>query len=109
MSLYAETDAHAQETAAQINAQFPTLEAFQNEEWIDVARRGCSKGKGIELLKQQLSFKTIAGIGDSYNDYLYEDDVAELYISFLAGCGKTGSAVFGRFTGGGGCGYDADA
>ena len=25
------------------------------------------------------------------------------------GCGKTGSAVFGRFTGGGDCGYDADA
>lgn len=68
LSLYAETDAHAQEIAAQINAQFPTLKAFQNEEWIDVARRGCSKGKGIELLKQQLSFKTIAGIGDSYND-----------------------------------------
>ena len=68
LTLYAETDAHAQEIAAQINAQFPTLEAFQNEEWIDVARRGCSKGKGIELLKQQLSFKTIAGIGDSYND-----------------------------------------
>lgn len=68
LSLYAEADAHARNVTAWINTQFPTLAAFQNEKWVDVVQRGCSKGKGIELLKQQLSFKTIAGIGDSYND-----------------------------------------
>lgn len=68
LSLYAKTDDYARQIAMKINTQFPSLAAFQNEEWIDVAPRGCSKGKGIEILKSHLALDTIAGIGDSYND-----------------------------------------
>ena len=66
--MYAKTDDYARQIAMKINTQFPSLAAFQNEEWIDVAPRGCSKGKGIEILKSHLALDTIAGIGDSYND-----------------------------------------
>lgn len=68
LSLYAGTEDRARLEADRINRTFAELEAFQNEVWIDVARRGCSKGFGIEVLKRHLQLKTVAGIGDSYND-----------------------------------------
>ena len=48
------------------------VEAFQNVIEIDVAPKGCSKGKGVEVLKKWLHSKIgpcrLYGIGDSVND-----------------------------------------
>ncbi len=46
------------------------VEAFQNNEHIDIAARGCSKGEGIKIIQNyfQLDDDMIYGIGDSWND-----------------------------------------
>ena len=48
------------------------IEAFQNVVEIDIAPRGCSKGKGVnflrEYMKEQLGEFRLYGIGDSIND-----------------------------------------
>ena len=48
------------------------VEAFQNVIEIDIAPRGCSKGKGVNILREKLEEKygkiRLYGIGDSIND-----------------------------------------
>jgi len=48
------------------------VEAFQNVVEVDIAPKGCSKGKGIEIIREYLKEKfgdiKIYGIGDSIND-----------------------------------------
>ncbi len=48
------------------------VEAFQNVVEVDIAPKGCSKGKGIGIIKEYLKEKfgdiKIYGIGDSIND-----------------------------------------
>lgn len=47
-----------------------TIEAFQNNEHIDLAAKGCSKGNGIKIIKDyfHLDDEHIYAIGDSWND-----------------------------------------
>ena len=68
LSLYAHTVEEGKRVTAKINEYVPSLEAFQNIVWIDVARRGVSKGHGIQLMKEYYGYDEVAGIGDSYND-----------------------------------------
>lgn len=46
------------------------IEAFQNNQHIDLAAKGCSKGNGIQIIKDyfHLEDKYIYAIGDSWND-----------------------------------------
>lgn len=46
------------------------IEAYQNNQHIDLVAKGCSKGNGIKIIQDyfQLDIKDIYGIGDSWND-----------------------------------------
>lgn len=67
-SMYANSEENASMISSQIEMLFPKLSAHQNKEFIDVTKKGCSKGSGIEIIKKAFSISNIAGIGDSYND-----------------------------------------
>lgn len=41
---------------------------FQNRGSVDVVPVGCSKGTGVRVVREALGVRSIAGIGDSYND-----------------------------------------
>ena len=68
LSMNASTDDNARRVCQEIEKLFPELTAHQNKEFIDITEKGCSKGLGIEKLKETLHIQNIAGIGDSYND-----------------------------------------
>lgn len=54
-----------------INEKFgDKITAFQNNEHIDIAAKGCSKGAGIRIIQDyfHLPPENIYGIGDSWND-----------------------------------------
>ena len=44
------------------------VEAFQNVIEVDIAPKGCSKGKGVEVLRRYMGDCRLYGIGDSIND-----------------------------------------
>ncbi len=46
------------------------IEAYQNNQHVDLAAKGCSKGNGMKIIQEyfQLSMDDIYGIGDSWND-----------------------------------------
>lgn len=68
ISMYALTEENAAKVCQEINQLFPELTPHQNKEFIDITEKGCSKGLGIEKLKETFHLSDIAGIGDSYND-----------------------------------------
>lgn len=68
LSMNALSDDNARAVCRDIERLFPELTAHQNKEFIDITEKGCSKGLGIQKLKEALSIQEIAGIGDSYND-----------------------------------------
>ena len=68
ISMCALTDENAAKVCQEIEQLFPKLTAHQNKEYIDITEKGCSKGLGIEKLKESLHILHTAGIGDSYND-----------------------------------------
>ena len=83
VSIHTESLEDAARISAEINARFgDKVEAFQNVVEIDIAPRGCSKGKGVrflrEHLKEQYGDFILYGIGDSINDLplLEASDVA---------------------------------
>ena len=41
---------------------------FQNLGSVDIVPVGCSKGTGVQIVREALGVRSIAGIGDSYND-----------------------------------------
>jgi len=57
------------------------IEAFQNNEHIDLAPKGCSKGNGIKIIKDyfQIDDQDIYAIGDSTNDLPMLDVVKNSY------------------------------
>ncbi|MBQ9563809.1 MAG: HAD family phosphatase [Lachnospiraceae bacterium] len=73
VSIHTESLEDAAHYAAYINEKYgDKVEAFQNVIEIDIAPRGCSKGKGVEFLREYMREKygdiTLYGIGDSIND-----------------------------------------
>ncbi|MBQ0064921.1 MAG: HAD family phosphatase [Firmicutes bacterium] len=73
VSVHTESLEDAARIAADVNARFgDKVEAFQNVIEVDIAPRGCSKGKGVEILRQFLKDEygdvILYGIGDSIND-----------------------------------------
>lgn len=57
------------------------IEAFQNNQHIDLAMKGCSKGKGIQIIEKyfHLSHDHVYGIGDNYNDLPMLDAIQHSY------------------------------
>ena len=73
VSIHTESYDDAAAWAKRINEQFgDKVQAFQNVIEIDIAPKGCSKGKGVEYLKRYMKEQwgdvVIYGIGDSIND-----------------------------------------
>lgn len=68
LSLNAHTHDQAKMICQKINQDYHQVTAFQNKEYVDIVKKGCSKGEGISQLKQLLDLKHICGIGDSFND-----------------------------------------
>lgn len=73
LGIHTESPAEAAELSAWVNANFGTyVNAFQNVQEVDVAPLGCTKGKGVLLLrdwmKEHYGEIKLFGIGDSIND-----------------------------------------
>ncbi len=55
--------------ASEINRLYgDQIIAYQNVDSVDVVKKGCSKGHGIQFVKEYFHLDKIAAIGDSYND-----------------------------------------
>ena len=73
LGIHTESPAEAAELSAWVNANFGEhVNAFQNVQEVDVAPLGCTKGKGVLLLRDWMREHygeiTLFGIGDSVND-----------------------------------------
>ena len=73
VSAHTESLEEAAENVALVNERFGgAVQAFQNVVEIDIAPKGCSKGKGVEALREyyrnQFGDIQLFGIGDSLND-----------------------------------------
>lgn len=73
VSAHTESLEEAAENVALVNDRFGgAVQAFQNVVEIDIAPKGCSKGKGVEVLRDYYREKygdiLLFGIGDSLND-----------------------------------------
>ena len=73
VSVHTESLEDAAAWAERINERYgDQVQAFQNVIEIDIAPRGCSKGKGVEYLKEYMRGQwgdvVLYGIGDSIND-----------------------------------------
>lgn len=72
----------ATKATALINEKYGEyIEAFQNNQHIDLAAKGCSKGNGIKIIQNyfQLADHEIYAIGDSWNDLPMLDIVENSY------------------------------
>ncbi len=69
VSIHTESLDDAAAISRYINETFgETVEAFQNVIEVDIAPKGCSKGKGVEVLRRYMGDCRLYGIGDSIND-----------------------------------------
>lgn len=68
LSINAYSEENARKLCLEINENIQEVEAFQNKQYIDIVKRGCSKGNAVLRLKEKFQIDYIAGIGDSYND-----------------------------------------
>ena len=73
VSIHTESLDEAEKMAAEINEIWgDSVNAFQNVIEIDIAPKGCSKGKGVEFLREYMRETygeiKLYGIGDSIND-----------------------------------------
>lgn len=68
VGLNAFNEENAKKICLELKEAYPDLEAYQNKGGIDIVPSGCSKGKGIQIIKNHFNIHHISGIGDSYND-----------------------------------------
>ena len=69
VSIHTEDVDDAQGIVDEVNERFGEyVEAFRNVIEVDIAPRGCSKGKGVEVLRKFMGECKLYGIGDSMND-----------------------------------------
>lgn len=69
ISFHAYSEENAQKVVADIQKQFgDEVNAFYNVQYVDIVKKGCSKGAALHILKDHLHLQTMCGIGDSYND-----------------------------------------
>ena len=66
----AKTEENADALAKHVNNLFEgQVTAFRNKQYVDIVPFGCSKGFGIDFVREYLKIDEFAGIGDSMNDY----------------------------------------
>lgn len=69
VSVHTESVEEAQAFVDEFNEKFgDKVHAFRNVIEVDIAPRGCSKGKGVEVLRKYMGDCKLYGIGDSMND-----------------------------------------
>ncbi|UTY37798.1 HAD family hydrolase [Allocoprobacillus halotolerans] len=68
LSINAKNEQQAKQWTQDLNETYDDIVAFQNKEYIDIVKKGCSKGAAIQKLKELLHLDYVYGIGDSYND-----------------------------------------
>ena len=100
VSVHTESLDEAAAISASINARYgDRVEAFQNVVEIDIAPRGCSKGKGVHALREHmretLGEFTLYGIGESINDLplLEASDVSYTFPYAPEICQRTATKV----------------
>lgn len=67
-SLNTYSEENAERICKEIKYYYHDLDAFQNKKYIDIVKKGCSKGHAVRKVKELLNLDVIAGIGDNYND-----------------------------------------
>ena len=69
VSIHTEDVDDAQSIVDEVNERFAgRVQAFRNVIEVDIAPFGCSKGKGVEVLRKHMGECRLYGIGDSMND-----------------------------------------
>lgn len=69
VSLALKDEAESHRVADEIKAKYgDKVEAYPNNEYLDMVAKGCSKGTGIEFVKAHYGIDKMCGIGDSFND-----------------------------------------
>ena len=69
ISLAAKDIESAAAAVEEINRDYgDRVSAFRNVNHVDVAPAGCSKGRGVEIVRESFGIREMYGIGDSYND-----------------------------------------
>ena len=69
VSIHTESVEEATEFVNTVNEKWGDyVEAFRNVIEVDIAPRGCSKGKGVEVIRKYMGDCKLYGIGDSMND-----------------------------------------
>lgn len=69
VSIHTESVEDAQSIVDTVNERFAGhVHAFRNVIEVDIAPEGCSKGKGVEVLRKYMGDCKLYGIGDSMND-----------------------------------------
>ncbi len=69
VSIHTESVEDAQSIVDEVNERFKdSVQAFRNVIEVDIAPKGCSKGKGVEVLRKYMGDCKLYGIGDSMND-----------------------------------------
>ena len=59
----------AHQVSEDVNRRYAgRVEGFQNLGSVDVVAAGCSKGAGVQVVREALGVGCVAGAGDSYND-----------------------------------------
>ena len=86
IGIHTESPDEAAALSKDINEKFgDAINAFQNVQEVDIAPKGCTKGKGVEFLrdymKEHIGECKLYGIGDSIND-LPLIDVADVSYTF---------------------------
>lgn len=65
----AKSEENAEELAKIVCQRFDgQVTAFRNTQYVDIVPYGCSKGTGIQFVRDYLNVDIFAGIGDSMND-----------------------------------------
>lgn len=69
VSLALKDEVESHKVAAEILAKYgDKVDAYPNNQYLDMVAKGCSKGTGIEAVKKHYGIDKMCGIGDSFND-----------------------------------------
>ena len=67
ISVRTENEFQAKNLCEKLKEQFD-VSALQNNKFVDIVAKGCSKGEALKFIKKYLHIQKVGAIGDSYND-----------------------------------------
>ena len=68
LSFFARDEKNAREIKQHIELAFPNLKVHQNRMFLDIVKKGNSKGNALGILKEKCGYDIVSCMGDSYND-----------------------------------------